>query len=111
MITGALWVALLATGIATYAVRASFIVPGQEVRLPRRLRSSLRFIPIAVLTAIAAPAIVDPAGGGTFGAAPARAAAAAIAGLLAWRGRGLPVALAAGLLTLLALQLAGATVE
>jgi branched-subunit amino acid transport protein len=105
------WVSLLAIGAATYLSRAAFIVAADRVSLPAAVRRGLRFIPIAVLTAIAAPAIVDPSASGTFVAAPARVGAAAIAGLVAWRARSLPFALAVGLALLLALQVAGAPVE
>lgn len=101
------WLALVTTSVATYLIRASFIVPGDRVRLPRSLRRGLRFIPIAVLSAIALPAILDPTASADLHAAPARIGAAAAAGLIAWRGRGLPLALAIGLGALLVLQLAG----
>lgn len=105
------WLALVALGVATYATRASFVVPGDRVRLPRVVRRSLRFIPIAVLSAIAAPAIVAAGGSGDLLAAPARVGAAVAAGIVAWRGQVLPLALFVGLITLLVLQLAGFAAE
>ena len=105
------WLSLLTASLVTYVSRAGFIVPGERVALPSGVRAALRFIPIAVLTAIAAPAILDPRAAGDYAAAPARALGAAIAAAIAWRFGNLPLALALGLATLAVAQLLGLAVE
>jgi branched-subunit amino acid transport protein len=81
----AVWGAILGVGIGTYLIRFSFIglmggreFPGWAMRL-------LRFVPVAVMPAIAAPLVVWPAA--TGGAPdPARMLAALVAlGVGAWR--------------------------
>ena len=90
----AVWVAILGVGIGTYLIRFSFIglmcgreFPGWAMRL-------LRFVPVAVMPAIAAPLVVWPAA--TGGAPdPARMVAALVAlGVGAWRRDALSAILA-----------------
>jgi len=58
--TGALM--LLGMCLATYLVRASFLVFGHRLRFPQGLRDALRHVPVAVLTAIIVPAALAPGG-------------------------------------------------
>ncbi|GMG83455.1 AzlD domain-containing protein [Paralimibaculum aggregatum] len=77
----AIWSMIAGLGIATYAIRFSFLglLAGREV--PESVRRGLAFVPAAVLPALIAPMVV----GGQSGADPERLAACAaalVAGLL-----------------------------
>ena len=50
-----LWAAILGMFVATYVVRASFIVFGQKLRFPPAVVQALGHVPVAVLTAIVVP--------------------------------------------------------
>jgi branched-subunit amino acid transport protein len=59
-VSGTVWTVILALGIGTYLIRFSFLgligdrpVPGWAMRL-------LRYVPVAVLPALAAPLVVWP---------------------------------------------------
>jgi branched-subunit amino acid transport protein len=59
-VSGSVWTVILALGIGTYLIRFSFLgligdrpVPGWAMRL-------LRYVPVAVLPALAAPLVVWP---------------------------------------------------
>lgn len=46
----------------TYLTRISFLVLAGRVEFPRRLRAGLKYLPIGVLTALVAPAVLAPRG-------------------------------------------------
>lgn len=50
-----LWIVMLALGVITFAIRFSFIAMLERINLPRNFHRALRFVPIAVLSAIIAP--------------------------------------------------------
>ena len=52
-----LWLVFLAGGLATFAMRFSFIYAFGRVEVPPLLRRALRFVPPAVLSAIVFPEI------------------------------------------------------
>lgn len=52
-----LWV-ILGMAVVTYATRASLLLAGGRVRLPPRLEQALRYLPVALLTAIVVPALL-----------------------------------------------------
>jgi branched-subunit amino acid transport protein len=54
----AIWALMLALGLATYAMRAAFLV-GCKRPLPPTLQHVLRFVPPAVLAALAMPTLVS----------------------------------------------------
>ncbi|XZG70056.1 AzlD domain-containing protein [Chitinibacteraceae bacterium HSL-7] len=56
------WLGLVGMGALTYATRALFIVPGARVRFPLWAHRALRFVPVAVLTALITPMAVAPGG-------------------------------------------------
>jgi branched-subunit amino acid transport protein len=59
----ALWGLLLAMALMTVALRASFFVFGDRIRIPPLVRRGLDYVPAAVLAAIMAPAFVQVAPG------------------------------------------------
>jgi branched-subunit amino acid transport protein len=57
-----LWLTLLSMGLVTYTIRLSLIVLLERVTIPERVRRALRFVPLAVLSAIIFPELLLPAG-------------------------------------------------
>ncbi|WP_028451954.1 AzlD domain-containing protein [Chitinilyticum aquatile] len=57
-----LWLTILAMGAITFLLRASFVLPGERLRLPPLFRRALRFVPVAVLTALIVPMALAPSG-------------------------------------------------
>jgi len=96
---------IFAIGIGTYLLRLSFIgIVGDRV-MPEWALVPLRFVAPAVLAALIAPAVL--LNDGALDLSPAsnpRALAALVALLLAWKTRSVPVVIAAGLVTVWALQ-------
>lgn len=55
-----IWLAIVAAGLCTYALRLSFILLlGRVDTVPPRLVGILRYVPAAVLAALVAPAILS----------------------------------------------------
>ena len=53
-----IWVVVLSIGILTFLTRLSFIYMHQKWQPPKVVTRALRFVPVAVLTAIIIPEIV-----------------------------------------------------
>lgn len=56
------WLVFLLGGLATFAMRFSFIYAFGRVSVPPALHRALRFVPPAVLSAIVFPELLAPAG-------------------------------------------------
>ena len=50
-----IWIVMVLLGLLTFATRLSFIALLERIKLPRTFQRALRFVPIAVLSAIIAP--------------------------------------------------------
>jgi branched-subunit amino acid transport protein len=96
---------IITIGIGTYLLRLSFIGIVGDRAIPEWALVPLRFVAPAVLAALIAPAVL--LNEGSFDVSPAsnpRAVAALVALVLAWKTRSVPVVIAAGLMTVWALQ-------
>lgn len=83
--TGRIWLTVLVIGVATFALRFSFIfLFGRVEDLPAWLERALRFVPPAVFAVLAVPAVVS-LDGGVAGVVDDRLVAAVVAGVVAWR--------------------------
>ena len=71
----------------TFSVRYLPLVLAGRTRLPRLLEAALRFVPVAVLTAITVPAVLMPAGSMELGLDNPYLFGCAAAILIAWRSR------------------------
>jgi branched-subunit amino acid transport protein len=92
-----------AMGLVTFVTRYSMIAAlGHQ--LPPLVRRWLRHVPVAVLAALIAPAALSPTGRIEFGA---RAAAAVIGAVVAWRTRSVVWTIAAGLAAFSCLKVVG----
>lgn len=80
-----IWAAILGMAVATFAVRASFIVFGQKLRFPAAVVRALAHVPVAVLTAIVVPEATAP--GGQLDVSPGNPylVATLVAAAVAWR--------------------------
>lgn len=96
-----IWLVILGLGIGTYLIRYSFIGLAGGREFPEWAMRLLRYVPVAVMPAIAAPLVVWPAA--TEGVPdPARIIAAVVAlAVGAWRRDPL-AAILAGMVTLYA---------
>ncbi len=75
-----LWAVILALGVGTYLIRASFVVFAGGREFPEWAMRLLRYVPVTVLPALVAPMIVWPrATGGETDPARLAAALAALA--------------------------------
>ncbi|HEY3312504.1 MAG TPA: AzlD domain-containing protein [Anaerolineales bacterium] len=50
-----IWIVMIVLGLLTFAIRFSFISMLEHINMPRNFIRALRFVPIAVLSAIIAP--------------------------------------------------------
>jgi branched-subunit amino acid transport protein len=50
-----IWIVMIALGLLTFTIRFSFIALLERIKLPVTFQRALRFVPIAVLSAIIAP--------------------------------------------------------
>ena len=50
-----IWIVMVLLGLLTFATRLSFIAILERIKLPPTFQRALRFVPIAVLSAIIAP--------------------------------------------------------
>ena len=97
-----MWIVVVLAGIATFAMRFSFIALFGKFEVPPQAERALKYVAPAVLAAITLPAILAP--GGTFDPFNAFVPAAIVGGLAAWRTRSIGAAIVVGLPALWLLQ-------
>ena len=107
MSTPALWLAILGAGAVTFALRLSFIVLLERIRIPPTFRRALRFVPAAVLTAVVVPLLFYENGALEVSLGNERLLAGLAAALIAWRTRNVLLTLGGGMATLWILQAIG----
>ncbi len=101
---GNLWLTIIAMGLVTYAIRLSLIALLGRFEVPPLISRALRFVPPAVLSAIALPELLQPGGKLNLSLGNARLLAGLIAVLVAWRTRNVLLTVGAGMLALWLLQ-------
>ncbi len=101
-----LWITILLIGLLTFATRLSFILTLERVRVPRLIERALRFVPVAVLSALVLPALVLRPGTGALALAPgnARLLAGALAVVVAAATRNAILTILVGMAALWILQ-------
>jgi branched-subunit amino acid transport protein len=102
-----LWLLLLGMGLITYAIRLSLILLLGRVTLPPLLLRGLRFVPPAVLSAVALPELLRPAGQLNLSLGNAHLLAGVLAILVAWRTRSVLLTIVVGMAALWALKWLG----
>jgi branched-subunit amino acid transport protein len=98
------WLVMLFSGLATYAIRLSFIIFLGSRRIPTLLLRALRFVPPAVLTAIIVPELMMPGGNLDLSLGNPRMLSGLLAVIVAWRTRNVMLTILVGMLTLWILQ-------
>ncbi|WP_374351334.1 AzlD domain-containing protein [Chitinimonas sp.] len=85
--------------LITFAIRYTFFALGERLRFPPRIRQALRFVPVAVLTAITVPMVLLPADGAYWGLHWRNAwlVGALLSALIAWRYQHLLAAIASSM--------------
>jgi len=95
-VTARLWVAIIGSGVGTYAMRASFLVFAHRLAdVPPGIQRLLRQIPPAALASIVIPALLRPEG--DLDLWQPRLVAGVVAALVAWRTRNIALTLLVGI--------------
>ena len=95
---------MLIVGILTFGIRLSFIVILDRWQPPDLIQRSLRFVPVAILTAIIVPELVMPGGTVDISISNLRMLAGIVAMLVAWKTKNIVWTIIAGMGALLGLQ-------
>jgi branched chain amino acid efflux pump len=99
-----IWVVMVVVGGLTFLTRLSFIALSGRWEAPPLFRSALRFVPVAILTAIIVPELVMHTGTLDLSLTNARLLAGIIAILVAWRTRNTVVTIVIGMAAFWILQ-------
>ena len=95
------WVAIVAIGVITYAIRLSFIyLFGRIDEVPTVVRRLLRYVPPAVLAALVLPDLITLCPSVAATLLDERLIAGAAAGVVAWRTENVFATIATGMATL-----------
>lgn len=99
------WIVVVAAGVGTYALRASFMVMAHRAEdLPPFLRELLRMIPAAALAALAGPALLRGGEQHQLALWSPRFLAGFVALMVAWKFRSLFATILVGLVAIVALE-------
>lgn len=93
---GEIWLLMIASGIATFLIRASFIFAEGHYSAPHWLRQLMPFVPIAMLTALVLPDIALVEGSLALGVSNAKFWAGVTAVVVAARWRNILLTIASG---------------
>jgi branched-subunit amino acid transport protein len=99
-----IWLVMLIGGLLTFATRLSFILLLDRIKVPDWFRRGLRFVPVAVLSAIILPELTNPNGVLILSWRNPQLLAGAVAILVAWRSKNVILTIVAGMAALLVLQ-------
>jgi branched-subunit amino acid transport protein len=98
------WLLILAIGLATYATRLSFVTFFGKREIPAFILRMLRFVPMAVLSAIIWPQIFLVNNTLDLSLSNPRWIAGILAGVIAWRTRNVLLTIVIGMVALWVLQ-------
>ena len=99
-----IWIIMLIVGLLTFGIRLSFILILDRWSPPPIVERALRFVPVAVLSAIIAPELVLHGGTLDISLSNERLIAGLVAMLVAWFTKNIVWTILAGMAILLALQ-------
>jgi branched-subunit amino acid transport protein len=99
-----IWLVMIIAGLATFATRFSFILLLDRIRVPDWFRRGLRFVPMAVLSAIILPELTSPTGILFLSWRNPQLLAGMVAILVAWRTKNVLLTIGVGMATLLIFQ-------
>lgn len=92
-----IWLAILGMGLITFGLRLSFLALSGRLAAPDWLTRALRFVPVAVLTALVVPAIIYREGVLSLSLSNERLIAGLLAAIVAWRTRSVLATLVVGM--------------
>lgn len=95
------FVLILGMALVTFAIRYPMLVLVGRVELPDNLIRALRYVPVAVLTAIIVPAVIMPEGAPDISLSNSYLVGGVIAALIAWRTRNLLLTIGGGMVIFL----------
>lgn len=98
------WLAVIAAGLLTYATRLSPIISYGRFEMPKTVERGLRFVPVAVLTAIFLPELVYLQQDLMISYRNPRFIAGLLAIVVAWRTKNVMYTILIGMLALWLLQ-------
>jgi branched-subunit amino acid transport protein len=104
MSQGLLWVTIIIAGVLTLGIRLSFMVFMGKMQISPMVQQALRFVPVAVLSALIAPALFLSRGSLDLSFANVRLIAGILAILVAWRTKNTLLTIVVGMACLLILQ-------
>jgi len=99
-----IWMVMIAVGLLTYATRLSFTLLLEHWQPPQVVQRALRYVPVAVLTAIFLPDILTKNNVVDISLGNPRLIAGLIAILVAWRSKSALWTIAAGMAAFLILN-------
>lgn len=105
MSQGLLWATIIIVGLLTLGTRLSFMVFMGKTQISPMVQQALRFVPVAVLSALIAPALFFPHGSLDVSLSNVRLIAGILAILVAWRTKNVLLTIFAGMAGLLILQI------
>jgi branched-subunit amino acid transport protein len=100
-----IWLVMLIGGLLTFATRLSFILLLDRIQVPDWFRGGLRFVPVAVLSAIILPELTSPNGSLYLSWRNPQLLAGMVAILVAWRTKNVILTIVAGMAGLLIFQM------
>ena len=92
-----IWIVMITLGLLTFFIRFSFIALMDRIKLPRNFQRALRFVPIAVLSAIIAPELGRYNDVLAISPTNPRLLAGLVATLVAWRTKSVIWTILAGM--------------
>jgi branched-subunit amino acid transport protein len=99
-----LWLVILLAGLLTFGTRLSFILLLDRIKVPDWFRRGLRFVPVAVLSAIILPDLATHNATLDLSLRNPQLYAGALAVLVAWRTKNVLLTILAGMVALLVFQ-------
>ncbi len=100
-----IWLIMVAVGVLTFATRLSFIALLEHANIPHGVRRALRFVPIAVLSAIIAPELAAYNGALHLSLFNPRLLAGIFATVVAYKTKNVILTIVAGMAALWILQI------
>lgn len=100
-----IWVIMIIGGLLTFATRLSFILLLDRIKVPDWFRRGLRFVPVAVLSAIILPELTSPNNTLFLSWRNPELLAGIVAILVAWKTKNVLLTILAGMVALVVIQL------
>ena len=100
-----IWVIMIIGGLLTFGTRLSFIFLLDRIKVPDWFRRGLRFVPMAVLSAIILPELTSPNGTLFVSWRNPQLLAGLVAILVAWKTKNVLLTIFSGMVALVVFQL------